>query len=174
MTELRPRAAGIRRTHFPHDGREPNFDRIEKDFEEFIREKGLKLTSQRRRILKKVFAIHHHFTADDIYDVFRRGKNQISRATIYRTVSLLTEGGFLDEVDLGQDRKYFEHIMGHDHHDHILCIRCDKVIEFQEDRIEELQRQVMKKHGFELTSHSLRLFGLCAKCRGTGAEQATP
>jgi Fur family ferric uptake transcriptional regulator len=154
--------------HFPRGGKEPDFDRVEKDFERFIRSKGLKLTSQRRRILKKVFSTHEHFTADEMHAMFQRGRSQISRATIYRTLALLEEGGFLESLDLGQDRKYFEHILGHEHHDHIICLQCARIVEFQEKRIEELQRAVMKQHGFKITSHSLRLFGYCSNCR---AEQ---
>ena len=151
--------------HFPADGQEPDFMSVEEKFEAFVRSKGLKLTSQRRRILKRVFSTHHHFTAEEVYDMFRRGREKISRATVYRTLSLLVEGRFLDSLDLGQDRRYFEHILGHEHHDHIICLTCTKIIEFQEPRIEALQEHVMKSHGFHITSHSLRLFGFCDECR---------
>ncbi len=156
--------------HFPHDGVEPSLERVEKAFEQFIRTKDLKLTAQRRRVLKKVFIVHHHFTAEDIHQVFARGKNPVSRATVYRTLSLLVEGGFLDELDFGGERKYYEHILGHDHHDHIVCLACGDVIEFQEPRIESLQEEVMAKHNFLITSHSLRLFGYCPRCRETNAN----
>ncbi len=152
------------RGHFPLGGKEPRFERVERSFEEFIRTKGLKLTSQRRRILKKVFTAHHHFTADEVHEMFRRSRDRISRATVYRTLSLLVEGGFLDILDLGQDRKYYEHVLGHEHHDHIICLQCNKIVEFQEPRIEELQERVVEEHGFHITYHSLRLFGHCADC----------
>lgn len=164
MTERKPSHPGGKRTHFPREGVEPEFERVERDFETFIRSKGLKLTSQRRRILKKVFATHQHFTADEMHAMFQRSKPLISRATIYRTLTLLVEGRFLESLDLGEDRKYYEHILGHEHHDHIICLECKKIVEFQERRIEELQEVVMKRHGFHTTSHSLRLFGYCADC----------
>ena len=87
---------------------------------------------------------------------------------MYRTLSLLVEGGFLDCLDLGQDRKLYEHILGHEHHDHIICLSCQKILEFQEPKIEELQEQVMASHGFSITNHSLRLFGYCSECRAAG------
>ena len=159
-------------THFPRGGVEPEFERVERQFEAFIRKKGLKLTSQRRRILKRVFQSHHHFTADEVHEMFRRAREKVSRATVYRTLSLLVEGGFLESLDLGQDRKFYEHILGHEHHDHIICLKCSKIIEFQEPRIEALQEQIMKDHGFRITSHSLRLFGYCEECQASATDQS--
>lgn len=152
---------------------ELQFERVEREFERFIRKKGLKLTSQRRRILKKVFATHRHFTAEEICDVFRRGRDEVSRATIYRTISLLVEGGFLDMLELGGDRKRYEHILGREHHDHLMCTACGAVLEFQEPRIESLQQEVAQRHDFTITSHSLRLFGLCRKCGAAEAKRAS-
>ena len=168
-----PRSGGSARTtrgsqphgHFPHDGVEPEFTSVEESFESFIRTKGLKLTSQRRRILKRVFQIHHHFTAEDLYEQFQRGGDRISRATIYRTLSLLLEGGFLDCLDFGQDRKYYEHVLGHHRHDHLVCLACEKVREFVDPRIEALERELADKFGFQIRSHSLRIFGYCAECK---------
>jgi Fur family ferric uptake transcriptional regulator len=145
--------------------------KVESEFEAFIRKKGLKLTSQRRRILKRVFSTNRHFTADEIHETFRRGRSDVSRATVYRTLSLLVEGGFIDMLDLGGDTKRYEHISDREHHDHLMCTRCGTVIEFQEPRIEELQDEVAKRQGFKITSHSLRLFGTCKKC--SNAEAAT-
>ncbi len=148
------------------------FERVEREFETFIRRKGLKLTSQRRRILKRVFATNRHFTAEEIHEAFRRGRDDVSRATVYRTLSLLVEGGFLDMLELGGDTKRYEHILGREHHDHLMCVRCGHVIEFQEERIEELQEQVAKEHGFHISSHSLRIFGNCKKCVAAGNHGA--
>ena len=151
------------------------FERVEREFEAFIRKKGLKLTSQRRRILKRIFSTDRHFTADEIHEAFRRGRNDVSRATVYRTLSLLVEGNFIDMLELGGDTKRYEHILDREHHDHLLCIRCGTVVEFQEARIEELQEEVAKRQGFRITSHSLRLFGTCKKCTaalGANAEAA--
>lgn len=151
---------------------ELQFEQVEREFEAFIRKKGLKLTSQRRRILKRVFATNRHFTADEIHESFRRGRTDVSRATVYRTLSLLVEGGFIDMLDLGGDTKRYEHILDREHHDHLMCTRCGMVVEFQESRIEELQDEVAARQGFKITSHSLRLFGTCRKCTAAGASSA--
>jgi len=156
------RATKTESPHFPRGGVEPDPARVERLFEDFVRSRGLKLTAQRRRILKKVFSNHGHFTAEQMYEQVRRLR--ISRATVYRTLSLLVEGHFLECLDLGQDRKFYEHILGHEHHDHLICTACDTVIEFQEPRIEALQEQVGRRNGFLIQDHSLRLFGLCPAC----------
>jgi len=150
-------------THFPHDGVEPDFVGVEKSFEKLVRSKGLKLTSQRRRILKKVFSTHEHFTAEDLHEMFRRGRDPISRATVYRTLGLLVEGRFLECHEFGADRKFYEHVLGHDRHDHIICLDCDKIMEFQEPRIDELQTQLLKNYGFSLERHSLKVFARCQR-----------
>ena len=118
-----------------NDGLPPN---IENEFESFIRKKGLKLTSQRRRILKRVFATNRHFTADEIHETFRRGRSDVSRATVYRTLSLLVEGGFIDMLELGGDTKRYEHILDREHHDHLMCTRCGA--------IEDLPLSAVKGH----------------------------
>ena len=150
-------------THFPEEGVEPDFTLVESAFERLVRSKGLKLTSQRRRILKKVFSTHEHFTAEDLHEMFRRSRSQISRATIYRTLGLLVEGGFLDALDLGGDRKFYEHVLGHERHDHIICLDCGKIMEFQEPRIDELQGEIAEKHGFRLEQHTLKMFARCRR-----------
>jgi Fur family ferric uptake transcriptional regulator len=149
------------------------FEKIEREFESFIRKKGLKLTSQRRRILKRVFTTDRHFTAEEIHEAFRRGRNDVSRATVYRTLSLLVEGGFIDMLELGGDTKRYEHILDREHHDHLLGVRCGAVVEFQEPRIEALQDEVARRHTFRITSHSLRLFGTCKKCTAALASGAS-
>ena len=144
-------------------------NQVEEAFDRFVRGKGLKLTSQRKRILKAVFQTHRHFTAEDLYGMLQhQDRLKISRATIYRTLNLLEEGKFLESLDVGKDSKYYEHVMGHAHHDHMICINCGRLIEFRDDNIEALQEQASRAHGFLVTSHSLKLFGFCKNCRPKG------
>ena len=164
MTDATPATVSSSPTAPRRPAAEATFERIEREFEAFVRKKGLKLTSQRRRILKRVFSTNRHFTAEEIHEVFRRGRSDVSRATVYRTLGLLVEGGFLDMLELGGDTKRYEHILDREHHDHLLCTRCGAVVEFQEPRIEVLQDEVARKNSFKITSHSLRIFGTCRKC----------
>lgn len=142
---------------------------IQKAFSEHLKRHGLKLTPQRSRIFERAFQTHDHFSAEQLYEWLKaEGGAGASRATVYRTLNMLTEGGFLESLDTGQGELLYEHVLGHRHHDHLVCTRCGRIEEFHEKRIEELQEEVAERLGFELTNHSMRLFGLCPSCQSDG------
>jgi Fur family ferric uptake transcriptional regulator len=108
-------------------------------------------------------------TADQLYEMLRDGKDtaslRISRATVYRTLSLLTEGGFVQALDLGRESgTLYEHTLGHEHHDHMVCLDCGRIYEFYDERLERAQEAAVKSEGFHATSHRLNVFGTCARC----------
>ncbi|HEX6886074.1 MAG TPA: Fur family transcriptional regulator [Planctomycetota bacterium] len=138
---------------------------IQRQFESFLATRALKLTAQRRRIFARVFATHEHFSAERLYGWMRAEEgSKVSRATVYRTLALLVEGGFLETLDAGQGELLYEHVLGHRHHDHLVCIDCGRIEEFADERIEEFQREAAARKGFRLHYHNLRLFGTCAAC----------
>ena len=138
---------------------------IERRFETFLRSRSLKLTPQRRRIFGRAFATHDHFSAERLYDWLRDEPGpRVSRATVYRTLGLLLEGSFLAAFDAGAGELVYEHVLGHHHHDHMLCLGCGRIEEFHDERIEELQLEACRRKGFELVSHDLRLRGYCRSC----------
>jgi Fur family ferric uptake transcriptional regulator len=138
---------------------------IQRAFESFLRRRSLKLTPQRSRIFERAFATHEHFSAETLYDWLKGEPGPaVSRATVYRTLSLLVEGGFLESLDTGQGELLYEHVLGHRHHDHLVCIDCGRIEEFLDERIEGLQREAARRKGFRLHYHNLRLFGTCAAC----------
>jgi len=132
-------------------------------FKEKLLDKGYKSTPQRDELVKWMFTSHEHFTADDVTEYFRSKGNKVSTATVYRVINLLLEFGLLIQHDFGKGAKYFEHILGHEHHDHLICINCDQIIEFVDNGIEKLQERICKKHGFKIKSHSLKIFVECTK-----------
>lgn len=138
---------------------------IQKAFESFLKDRDLKLTLQRRRIFEHVFATHDHFSAEKLFSWLQEESRSVSRATVYRTLSLLVEGGFLESLDTGQGELLYEHILGHRHHDHMVCLDCGRIEEFYDRRIEELQEAAAREKGFSLRSHNLRLFGVCSRCK---------
>ncbi len=142
-----------------------NHSAIRKSFEEYLRERELKLTPQRSRILDRAFETHDHFSAEELYGWLRDedGPN-VSRATVYRTLSLLVDGNFLESLDTGRGELLYEHVLGHRHHDHLVCVDCGRIEEFFEERIERLQEEVALRKGFRLEHHSMRLFGTCPAC----------
>ena len=144
---------------------------IHRAFERFLRQRSLKLTAQRNRIFERAFATHEHFSAERLYEWLREEKGpSVSRATVYRTLGLLVEGGFLESLDTGRGELLYEHVLGHRHHDHIVCIECGRIDEFLEPEIERLQEAIASKKGFVLQYHSMRLFGICASCARKRAQ----
>ena len=134
-------------------------------FQSFLSQVGLRWTPERKAILEAVFSIHRHFGADDLYDWLRQRNHRVSRATIYRTLDLLVKSGLVSDVDFGTGRASFEHVYGHEHHDHLICTQCGRTIEFEEQTIEHLQEEVCRRLGFTADRHSLRIFGICQHCQ---------
>lgn len=154
-------------------------------FEAFLKTKSLKLTSQREAIFERAFATHDHFTAETLHRWMCEGDDSrgktVSRATVYRTLGLLEDAGFIGSLDTGRGELLYEHLLGHEHHDHLVCMECGKIEEFRNDMIEDLQEKVALDHGFVLMRHSLRLEGNCSDCakkatekESAGAQQPSP
>jgi len=138
---------------------------IRKAFQQYLKKRSLKLTAQRERIFERAFATHSHFSAETLYGWMREEEgSSVSRATVYRTLGLLVEGGFLESLDTGQGELLYEHVLGHRHHDHLVCTDCGRIEEFYEPEIERLQEEVCQRKGFRLEYHNLRLFGTCGAC----------
>jgi len=146
-----------------------NHAEIRKAFERFLRQRSLKLTAQRARIFERAFATHEHFSAERLYLWLKDEDGpSVSRATVYRTLGLLVEGGFLESLDAAGGELLYEHVLGHRHHDHIICVDCGRIEEFVDPRIETLQEEVCERKGWTLLSHNLRLFGRCKNCARRG------
>lgn len=134
------------------------------EVEKHLHDKGLRRTAARRKILEAVFEGHGHFTAEDLLDRMRTVGVRVSRASVYRTLSLLVEGGWVETREFRRGQLMYECMLGHRHHDHLICTGCGKIVEFENDEIERLQAETARLHGFSLDQHSLRLFGRCAAC----------
>ncbi|MEM9800117.1 MAG: Fur family transcriptional regulator [Planctomycetota bacterium] len=138
---------------------------IERRFEEFLRQEHLKMTPQRRRIFDKAFEVHEHFSVERMYEWLKAEEGPaVSRATVYRTLEVLERGGFIEAVETGRGEVVYEHVLGHEHHDHMVCRICGKIEEFQDEEIEALQRKNAERLGFVMTGHMLRLSGICQSC----------
>jgi Fur family ferric uptake transcriptional regulator len=136
----------------------------EQVFSKFLESKSLKLTSQRRTILHQAIQAKGHFSADQLLSFSKKKDQTISKATVYRTLVLLKESRILEEQDFGDGKKIYERAQGRKHHDHLICIRCGKIIEFENNPIEKLQNVEARHHQFQIVYHSLKLFGFCKNC----------
>jgi Fur family ferric uptake transcriptional regulator len=139
----------------------------------YFREHGCRWTDPRRAIVETAFATHRHFTADELLEMARRRDASVSRATVYRTLALLEKGGFVEGLDVGDGGRRFEHTLGHPHHDHMVCLKCGRILEFQDEEIERRQKLAAAAHGFTIASHSLRLYGTCRSCGESGRGSTT-
>ncbi len=133
-------------------------------FKNFLKRKGLTLTKQRDLVLTQVFKNHTHFEADEIVDTLRKNNSRVSRATVYRTLAHLNECGLIRKIDLGHGHSHFEHILGHQHHEHLYCEKCENIIEFSDPTLEERINEISRDHNFTITNHAVMLFGKCNKC----------
>ena len=147
-------------------------------FERFLRTRGLRLTRQRAGILRAIYATHKHVTAEQFFDSLQRSGEsralKISRATVYRTLTLLAEGGFVHALDVGRDTgTLYEHALGHRHHDHMICLECGSIGEFSDDRLERVQDEAIRRQGFTASSHRLNVYGTCARCARRSAGRVS-
>lgn len=137
-------------------------------FSNFLKKRGLKITNQRLLVAEKIFQEKSHFTVDSLAESLKDRKGEISRATIYRIVSLLIDSGQLSEHNFGENMKYYEHTHSREHHDHIVCLDCRRIDEFLAPNIEKLQEEIAVEHNYILSEHSLILYGSCKLLKDTG------
>lgn len=132
-----------------------------------LKEKGYKLTPQRRSILDEILKHEgSHLTTEEIYDLVKVNCPEIGLATVYRTVQLLEEMGVLCKLDLDDGCSRYElcdEEENHQHH-HLICQNCGEVIEVQDDLLEELEQVIENQYNFTIKNHSLKFYGLCNKC----------
>jgi len=132
-------------------------------FESFLRSKRLKMTGQRRTLVRVALEKDGHFTADQLYRRLDFLGESVSMATVYRGLALLEEAELLAGHDFADGQRRYECAVGREHHDHMICLDCRAVIEFTHQRIEELQEEVVTSRGFTLKDHSLTLFVKCGE-----------
>lgn len=140
-------------------------------FLEYIQNKGLKWTAQRELILDVFLRTEEHLSSEDLYRLVKKQDPSVGQTTVYRTLKLLSEAGLAREVRFGDGRTHYEHNYKHQHHDHMICSECGKIIEFFSAELEALQDAMAAKHKFEVTQHLLRIIGVCAECRRKKREE---
>jgi Fur family ferric uptake transcriptional regulator len=141
--------------------------------EEYLSSRGLRRTAARRKILDAVFRSREHFTAEGLLDTMRRRGERVSRASVYRTLSLLCDGGFAESREFQRGQMMYESMLGQHHHDHLICTGCGRIIEFENDEIERLQEETARRHRFRIEHHSLRIYGRCSDCARVSGGRGT-
>ena len=145
-----------------------------RQFEQALRERGLKSTSQRDDIARVFFAAEQHLSIEELYNAVRRVNPRVGYATVYRTLKLLKECGLAAERHFDDGQARFEAVEGEaQQHDHIICERCGKIVEFASEELERLQDKIGRFLGFVVARHRMELYGICKDCREGAAEHPT-
>ena len=137
-------------------------------FQEYLSTQGMRLTQERAIIVEDVFSQHEHFDAEQIVERLtpspQKGGRRVSRASVYRTLTLLEEAGLIRKVARPNDRDVYEHDYGYPQHDHLICGECGDLIEFHNAEISRILEQVASGQGFRMTGHRLEVYGRCREC----------
>ncbi|MCA9056314.1 MAG: transcriptional repressor [Planctomycetaceae bacterium] len=138
----------------------------EEKFREYLATKGQRMTRERAIILDEVFSSHEHFDADALVQrvAAREDSRRVSRSTVYRTLTQLEESGLIRKVARQDGRDLFEHDYGYPQHDHFICEKCSKLVEFRNEEISRILERVAAEYGFRMSGHRLEVNGICAEC----------
>jgi len=134
-------------------------------FHEFVRKEGGRVTPQRDMILKEFFSSGEHLTAEDLYMKVKDKDESVNLATVYRTLKLLVASELASEMTVPHGSSLYESNFKREHHDHLICIQCGKIVEFMDASIEKAQDLIVKKNGFQMVSHKLEIRGICKDCQ---------
>jgi len=135
-----------------------------KIFGEYIRSEGLRETAQRMLVLDAFLDSDDHVSAEDIYLLVNQKKRRVGFTTVYRTMKLIADCGLANEVMFDDGIARFEHMYGRQHHHHLICTRCKKVIEFTSAAMDRVEKSLLSEHQFEAHYHQYKIFGLCREC----------
>lgn len=146
----------------------PNLDVLRTRLRDHVLRNKLKSSSRRELILETFASIGRHVTADELLRAVRDRDARIGAATVYRTLRVFQESGIVAERRFEGGATRFE-LVSDDHHDHLICVQCGTIVEFEDDIVENEQQRVAEAHGFVLQSHRHELYGLCPNCRKKNA-----
>jgi Fur family ferric uptake transcriptional regulator len=133
-------------------------------FQEYLRDRGLKYTQERRRLLSAVMHNDEHFEAEQLFLGLRQQGSRVGKATVYRTLKLLVACGIVKEVHFSNKQVHYEHTYGQDPHDHMICRRCGRIVEFDAGEVVRLRTTIAVNRKFHPLSHRFQIVGLCETC----------
>jgi Fur family ferric uptake transcriptional regulator len=137
------------------------------DIKENLKQKGFKLTTQRRAILDVIIENREkHLSSEEIYDLVKEKYPEIGLATVYRTLQLFDEMGIIYKLNFDDGRSRYELYHNEDHqHHHLICLKCGSVIEMEGDLLENLEEAIENTKNFQIIDHNVKFFGYCSKCK---------
>lgn len=150
----------------------PDIDRVRRNLDDYMSEKGLRTTEQRKLIVSTFLENDAHPTIEELLEQVRSTDSRVGYATVYRTMKMLAEGGMAKELHFGDGATRYEIADEDAHHDHLICQDCGKIVEFEEPLIEDLQDRIASQHGFVVTHHKHELYGHCADRKACAERRA--
>lgn len=129
-----------------------------------LREQGYRVTGARRAILRELVSSSGHVSADELAALVNRRAPRVGRMTVYRTLELLQQLGLVRAIYLGSGAAHYV-LLEDGHHHHLVCARCDTVVEFDDCLMHELEQRLGERYNFRVQGHLLEVVGLCASCR---------
>ncbi len=143
--------------------------RVRQTVYDFLAQRGLRRTSQRDAIIEAAFGTTEHYTAESLLTMARKIEPSVSRATVYRTLPLLVESGTLKEMDFGKDQRFYDpNFVEHPHHNHLICVDCDRIVEFEDVGIETMENCITKRLGFSPERKTVRIEAHCDELKQRG------
>lgn len=154
-------------------------DSVRDQIRGFLASKGLRKTVQRDAIIEAAFSTDKHYSAEELIAMSRSVEKTVSRATVYRTLAILVDSGLLRELELGKGRKVYDpNFLDHPHHNHLICLDCQIILEFEDINMELLENCMTKRMGFTPANKQIRIEAHCDElrlrgvCRRSGHEMA--
>jgi len=131
----------------------------------FMKLKGFKSTRQRDIIASEFFKCEDHITAEDLYKKINKRHKEIGATTVYRTLKLLAESGLATARVFADQLTRYEPVSEDEHHDHLICLDCGSIIEFEDPKLERLQEKIASDFGFSIVDHKMEFYGYCKDCK---------
>ena len=134
-------------------------------FIKYIEEKGLRHTKQREAIVDAFFSAGRHITSEELFNIVKKKNPEIGYATVQRNLNLLCKSSLAEEIKIGKQKTKYEQKLGGSHHDHLICVKCGRLIEVNDEKIEKLQDKLARANNFIPIKHKLEIYGICGACR---------
>ncbi len=140
-------------------------------FSQYLKNKGIRQSEQREHILGVFLRIERHLTTAELYGIVRKKYPNIGYATVYRAMRTICKAGLAEKIDFGDGATRYEHKYGHEHHDHLICLKCGRFIEAMKPEVEKLQEKMAKEHSFTPIRHKMQIFGICKRCKANNKKR---